>query len=405
MKKKMLLVSTLAILTMILLAACAGSEPSVTQVAIDETPDVTSAELAEATTDPTPEDLAESTPEDSIEQESRFMEIRYATGFSVEYIADDVRIVTDSDNRRILLVPRGQSVPSGFEEYIVIETPVQNALFGATTMIGAIRPFDIWESVGGVIALPEMSGAMDRDFEESGYDIVYFGSTMAPDFELIQLVNPDIAFVNTGDFPQSDLITMLDELDIPYVVHNGFMEPTHQGRLEYMQLIATFFDIDEEAAAFVEEEFAKLAELETIVAGVTDRPLVGMGLIHGGVVHVSGADSYVANQVRDAGGDWIFSHLGPDSTQLSMEEFFAVMADADLWIYPSRMLLHYYDALIALDPIVAEIPVVANRQVWEFHEDYWYLVDQLAQQVIDLAIIFHPDLFPGYEPFHYVPLN
>jgi len=247
---------------------------------------------------------------------------------------------------------------------------------------------------------------MDRDIAASGYDITYFGSQMTPDYELIRHVNPDITFLSTGDFPPTDLIVMLDELDIPYVVHNGFMEPTHQGRLEYMKLVATFFDKDEEAAASVDEELARLAELESIVAGVTDRPLVGWGLIHGGVVHVPGTDSYVANQVRDAGGDWLFSHLpGPDSIQVSMEEFFNVMADADLWIYPSRILLHYHEALIALDPIVAEIPVVANREVWEFHEDYWYHTDQLAQQVIDLAILFHPDLFPGYEPFHYVPLN
>jgi len=176
--------------------------------------------------------------------------------------------------------------------------------------------------------------------------------------------------------------------------------------MEYMQLIATFFDKDEEAAAFIESEFERLAQLEAIVSGVTNRPQIGWGLIHGGVVHVPGVDSYVANQVRDAGGDWIFSHLsGAGSTQLSMEEFFAVMAEADFWIYPSRIQLDSYEALIALDPILAELPVVADRLVWEFHEDYWYLADQLAQQVIDLAIIFHPELFPGQEPFHYVPLN
>jgi len=117
MKRKMLLVSILTILAVVLLTACAGSESVATQVEPDEMPDISSAETAETTADPVPEDPIEPEPEDPTESESSFMELKYATGFSVEYIADDIRIVTDSDNRRILLVPRGQSVPYGFWSY------------------------------------------------------------------------------------------------------------------------------------------------------------------------------------------------------------------------------------------------------------------------------------------------
>jgi len=338
-------------------------------------------------------------------REGTFMEIQYATGFSVEYI-DDLTIVTDAENQQFLLVPRGQAVPDGFEDMTVIFTPVERALVGSTTHMGMIRPFDVWGQVGGIVSTPGSSEAMDLGVEESGYDIAYVGSWMTPDYELILEINPDVAFVYTGTSPQTELITMLEELDIPFAVNNEYMEPTHEGRMEWMLFFAPFFGIDEEVIAFVEEQFEMLEELETLLEGVVDRPRVAWGSYHNGVVWVPGVDSYTANMVRAAGGEYLFSHI-PDtgSAQISVEDFYATLVEADYWIYFSnRNFLPDYDALLALAPIVEDVSVVENRQVWQLHEGYFYFTDQLAQQVVDLAIIFHPDLFPDREPFHYNPL-
>ena len=400
MKKKLILVFTAAMLVVILLASCA-SEPAMPAAAEPaETLEVEEEEELVAD-EPEPDEIVEATER----PEGTFMEIRYATGFTVEYI-DDLTIVTDAEDQQFLLVPRGQTVPDGFDDMTVIFTPVERALFGSTTHVGMISPFDIWGNVGGIVAVPGSNEAMDSDVEESGYDIPYVGSWMTPDYEMIQVINPDIAFVYTGTSPQTELITMLEELNIPVAVNNEYMEPRHEGRMEWMLFFAPFFDIDEEVIAYVEGQFEMLEEMEALLEGVVDKPRVAWGLYHNGVVFVPGVDSYVANKVRAAGGEYLFSHL-PDagSSQISVEDFYATLMDADIWIYSSnRNFVPDYDALLALAPIVEDVPVVVDRQVWQFHEGYWYFTDQLAQQVIDLAIIFHPDLFPDQESFHYIPL-
>jgi len=400
MKKKLILVFTAAMLVVILLASCA-SEPAMPAAAEPaETLEVEEEEELVAD-EPEPDEIVEATER----PEGTFMEIRYATGFTVEYI-DDLTIVTDAEDQQFLLVPRGQTVPDGFEDTTVIFTPVERVLFGSTTHVGMMRPFDIWGQVGGIVSTPGSSEAMDLDVEESGYDITYVGSWMTPDFELIQEINPDIAFVYTGTSPQTELITMLEELDIPFAVNNEYMESTHEGRMEWMLFFAPFFGIDEEVVTFVEDQLEMLVEMEALIEDIVDRPRVAWGSYHNGVVWVPGVDSYTANMVRAAGGEYLFSHI-PDagSAQISVEDFYATLVEADFWIYFSnRNFLPDYDALLALAPIVEDVPVVENRQVWQLHESYFYFTDQLAQQVIDLAVIFHPGLFPDREPFHYNPL-
>ncbi|MCL2401290.1 MAG: hypothetical protein FWC90_01460 [Oscillospiraceae bacterium] len=393
MKKKILFILAASILAIALLASCAAEEQT-TQPA-----DTTPAATAPDTTQPTAP--AETEPAET-EPESRFMEIRYATGFSVEYLADNITIVTDAENQRFLLVPRGQVVPTDVDDdMIVIETPIQRAVFGSTTHVGMIAPFDIWGNVAGIVTPHGQVPYLDADVDASGYDILYLGSWRDPDYELLVLSNPDLVFVYTGSSPQTELITMLEELGIPYAVNNEYMEPTYQGRMEWKLFFAPFFGIDEQVVDYVNNQFAMLEEMYAVVADAAHRPNVAWGLVWQGTIWVSGADSFVANQVRSAGGEWMFDVGG----QISFEEFYAALVDADVFILAmNAQSVPDYESLLAMVPIIENAPVIVHRNVWQFHVGYWYFTDRLAGQVIDLAAIFHPELFPNHAVFNYNPL-
>ncbi|MCL1912711.1 MAG: ABC transporter substrate-binding protein [Eubacteriaceae bacterium] len=333
--------------------------------------------------------------------ESSFMELKYATGFSVEYLENGVKIVTDAENQKFLLVPRGQEAPSGYEDMTVLAIPLQKAVFGSTTHVGMIAPFDVWDCVAGITSAQGTNPEMDKDIAESGCDIKYLGSWSAPDYELMQLINPDLVFVYTGTSALTELIAMLESLGIPYAVNNEYMEARHEGRMEWQLFFAPFFGIDDEAVKYVSEQFAKLDEMNAVIANVVDKPKIAYGSIYQGTVYVSGPDSFVANQVRAAGGEFLHETPG----QLSFEEFFDTLANADLWILSmNENSVANYNALLAMVPVLEDSQVVVDKKIWQFHVGYWYFTDQLADQVLDLAAIFHPGLFPGREPFHYHPL-
>lgn len=336
------------------------------------------------------------------------MKVEHTDAFSVEYLENDVKLICDAENRKFLLVPRGQEVPAGYEDAMVLETPIETALFCSTTQVGMLVPYgDMTQWVDGVT---EGSGGWPFEEIEAGLAdgrVTFVGSFYSPDYEMIQEMNPDISFVYTGSSPQTELIEKLEELGLPYAVDNEYMEATYEGRMEWTKFLAAFFDLDDQAVAYVDEQEARLAEMAETVKDA-DKPKVAWGMIYDGVVYVPNGDSYVARQIAAAGGDYVFKDLlseNSSSSQIGVEEFYETLCSVDVWIYSSNALyLPNYAALLELAPVVADAPVVEAGNVWLFDVDYYYNTHMTDRQVIDLAAIFHPELYPDYEVTQYSAL-
>jgi iron complex transport system substrate-binding protein len=355
---------------------------------------------------PSPSATAETaTPSSSASTDPEQIKIENTDTFSIKALADGVKLVTDAENRKLLLIPRGQDVPSGYEDATVINTPVENVLFCSTTQVCMLRPFgDLWDTIGGVM---QDKGAWPFEEVEAGLadgSMTYVGNGSAPDYELIRELNPDITFVYTGDYGQQDIIAKLEELGLPYAVDNEYMETTHEGRMEWVKFIGTFYNRDADADAYVEGQLQKLSEMEMTVKN-SEKPKVIWGMIYDGTVYVPNGGSYVAKSIEAAGGDYLFKDVEPNSgssSQLSVEEFYDKLTEADIWIYSSNMnYVPDYEALSGLAPITDKAPVVTDKNVWQFSVDYYFATDQSDQQVIELAAIFHPDLYPNYSFVHY----
>ena len=146
-----------------------------------------------------------------------------------------------------------------------------------------LRPLDsetVWNSVAGV------NGERDSwSFEEikKGFDdgrIVNVGGDMGePDYELVQKMNPDLAFVYTGSSPQVGVIEKFEELGIPYAVDNEYMEQTYMGRMEWLRFIAAFYNEDEKVDEIMANAKTALDEMKATVAG-KDKPTVVYGNLY-----------------------------------------------------------------------------------------------------------------------------
>jgi iron complex transport system substrate-binding protein len=94
----------------------------------------------------------------------RELHIRIAENFAIEYLADQVKLLTDSDGNEMLLVPRGQEVPAGYAGRKVIRTPVTHALFTATPPVGYVRALS--EALGDDSLLFDAVGAVTTPAED-----------------------------------------------------------------------------------------------------------------------------------------------------------------------------------------------------------------------------------------------
>ena len=338
------------------------------------------------------------------------MPVLFTDAFSVSYLENGVKKIVDAENRIILLLPDGIPAPDGYDDAVVLQGPIDNVLFCSSTQLCMLRPFgdDIWSVVGGLTDtaetwenyIPAISDGIRNG------DMVYVGGSGMgdPDYELIQELNPDIAFVYTGTSAQSGIIEKLTELGIPYAVDNEYMEATASGRMEWIKFIGAFFDQDEAAVAHVERQAAGLEAMRQHVAG-KDKPKVAWGMVYDGIVYAPNGGSYVANAIEDAGGDYVFADVGVgtgSSSQITVEEFYERSMEADVLIYSSNVnYLPNKTALLELAPVFADFSPVVSGNMWQFSLDYYMSTDRAEEQVIELAKIFYPDLYEGEELRHY----
>lgn len=334
---------------------------------------------------------------------------QYTDAFSIEYLDDGIKKVIDGEGRELILVPKEIDVPEEYADANVVRTPIENVLFMSSTQVCMLRPLDsesVWDSVAGV------NGVRDSwSFEEikKGFDdgrIVNVGGDMGePDYELVQKINPDLAFVYTGSSPQAGVIEKFEELGIPYAVDNEYMEQTYMGRMEWLRFIAAFYNEDDKVDEIMANAKTALDEMKATVAG-KDKPTVVYGNLYDGTVYVASKDSWVANMIADAGGEYLFSDIDVTGTQLSPEEFYAKAKDADIMIYSSTP--EYTPdiaSIVEQAPVLADCKPITEGNVWQLGSSFWTGIDESDKMAVDLAAAFYPDLFPDRETTYFVKMK
>lgn len=335
------------------------------------------------------------------------VEIKYTDAFSIVDYDKDVKLVTDGENQKFLLVPEGKETPEIPEtkDATVVHTPLKNVVYASSTQVSLLKPFfedEDWNSVAGVTAkaeewyIDEVKTGMEKG------DITFVGGDGMgePDFELIQSLNPDMVVVYTGEYGQQTTLAKMKELGIPCMVVNDYTENDDMGRMEWTRFLAAFYNKDKEATQFMSEKEELLKEIQADVTG-KPSPKVVWASAYEGTVYVPNGGSYVAKQIEKAGGDYVFADLNPyqgSSTQLTLEEFYEKAKDADAFIYStSKLYMPSIADLKAVSPLLEDFKSVKDGNVYCFAPSYYMDLDKTVEGVKDLAKIFHGDVYPDWQ--------
>lgn len=331
--------------------------------------------------------------------------IKYAKNFSIQYLDDDVKIVTDSDGRDLLLVPSEADVPSGHDDCILIRTPLTHAFYGSTTHVGYMGFFgkdSLYDSIAAVAteqARWTTPQVLER-FESGQIQYIAAASGMSlPDAETVLDLNPDVYF--TVAYPGQDRLTQYEDVGITYVSVGEWMESSSYAAMEWVKFFGAFYNEDELADQIFETKYAEMEEMRLMCADIpaTERPVVAFGLVSSGVIYTRASDSSTALEVESAGGTYYVDDLfGEGSLRIGMEEFFVNAKDADIIIYTS-MLSYTPDkaALLEIEPLFAETKAFQNDQIYVYADDYYMNSAAVDVKYADLVTIIHPELMPDHE--------
>ena len=225
--------------------------------------------------------------------------------FSVNEIDEGIHEIRDGDGSIFVLVQRGKKVPANYNKNQIIQAPVKRVIAYSPYNIAMLKVLGVLdEALVGVTreyedwVIPEV-----RKGIEAGR-ITYVGEAGSVDYEKIKEISPEL--VLTWD---RAAIPMLNELEIPAIITTAGTAMNLDTRLGFTRFLAYLFDRGKEADAFIARVNKTVDWISAITASVSRRPKVIWGDIYEKRVLIEPGNSWVAEIIRHAGGEYIFDDV------------------------------------------------------------------------------------------------
>ncbi len=225
--------------------------------------------------------------------------------FSVKETSEGIHEIRDGDGSIFVLVQRGKKVPAGYNKSQIIQVPVKRVIAYSAYNIAMLKVLGVLDdTLAGVTTeyedwvIPEVKKGI-----EDGR-ITYIGEAGAVDYEKIKEISPEL--VLTWD---RAAIPMLNELEIPAIITTSATAMNLDTRLEFTRFLAYLFGREKEADLFIARVNKTVDQISQITASVSRRPRVIWGDIFEKRVLIEPGNSWVAEIIRHAGGEYVFDDI------------------------------------------------------------------------------------------------
>ena len=301
--------------------------------------------------------------------------------------------------------PPAESFAAGTQ---FIEVPAGDVIALSTTQLPVLSQLGLLDRLVGIDSAAYINAdevlamAADGKIAEVG-----FGAEI--NIELVLSLEPQMA-LSYGFDPATDAHPILLDAGVFTALDASWRELSPLGRAEWLKFIALFYNLEAKAAARYDDVVSQYEAARQLAAGaaLAEQPTVLLNsfLGYADAWFIPGADTYVGQFVRDAGGRPLLSQAGSTASQgLSFEVVYDGGLAADIWLVDTFGVDSQSD-LLALDSRFGDFAAFQSGDVWNNNRDqnanggsnvyeagathpHWILQDLIA--------IFHPQLLPDHE--------
>lgn len=287
-----------------------------------------------------------------------------------------------------------------------IQIPIQKIVVTSTTHV---PPLELLNKVNTLVGFPNtnyISSETTRKRINSG-EIKDLGGGAQMNVEMLMSLKPDVV-MSFGVDKEHNSHKILEKLNIITLYNADWVEHSPLGRAEWMLLFGCLFDeFEESKAAFCQIKKAYINN-RNIAALNAKKPKVISGAPYEGKWYVPQGNSWAAQLIADAGGDYIWkANQGFGSEVLSVEEVLVSAQHAEFWIAPGQFTS--YEQLFKSDPKIKVIQAVKDKKVYTFSLKrgekggviYYEEASSRPDKVLeDMIKILHPNTLPRTE-LHY----
>jgi iron complex transport system substrate-binding protein len=344
---------------------------------------------------------------------------RYASGFSVQkqdkYTLVQVRDPWQQSRDVIftyVLARDTEAVPDSLKDLPLIEIPVERVVVLSTTHVAMIEQLDCGESIVGISGAAYIYSPHIRAGIEKGL-VRDVGYGQGLDFEAIVKLEPDLLFLYGVEGNVMTILEKLRDLGIPAVFCGEYLETHPLGKAEWIRYFSLFFDKEEDAAGFFLQIDSAYRALAALIPADRARPMVLNGLPWKDTWYMAGGNSFAAQLIADAGGDYLWSdNPSSQAVPLDLESVYLRAVQADIWINPGAA--GSLEDILFLDQRLGALEAVRGGRVFNNDarlsagggNDYWESGTVRPDLVLaDLISVFHPDLLPDHSFVYYRKLK
>lgn len=312
---------------------------------------------------------------------------------------------------RYLVLKEGAKVEkSGFDA--VVQLPISKVVLTSTTQVPHL---DMLSETDKLIGFPQtdlISSPATRARIDAG-KVTDLGSGPSANPEMVIDLQPDWIMISTlgEDLRYLDLFA---QANVPALINGEYVEQNPLGRAEWIKFTGILLGKYEEAVAEFEKIKNAYQEAEKLASQLpaNNRPKVLSGVMYQDIWYAPGAESWGAQILQNAGGDYVFSdQTGSGSLQLNYEFVLDRAAEAEVWIGSAD----FSD----IKTMGSNEPRYRNFQAWKTGQIYTYTAKKGATGGLeyfelgyvrpdlilkDLIKILHPALLPEYELYFYQKL-
>lgn len=344
-------------------------------------------------------------------------EISYANGFEIAYFKGYKTITLHnpwpgSDQAFVYVLVEKDHLLLDPEAYdAVVEIPISNIVVTSTTHIPSLEMLGVTEKLIGFPNLDYISSEFTRGLIADG-KITELGKNEDINTEVLIELNPDVVvtFAVEGN---NKTVATIQKTGIPVMYNADWTETSPLGKAEWIKFFGALFNKEKEADSIFKNIETEYLAAKKIASEAATKPTVLSGAMYRDVWYLPQGDSWAAQFIHDANGDYLWQDSeGTGSLSLNLEAVLEKGQDASYWIGPGQF--------TSLNQLAETHSVYTQFQAYEVGEVYSFtnkkgatggvLYYELAPNRPDIVLkdiikILHPKLLPTHELFFFSKLN
>lgn len=342
---------------------------------------------------------------------------KYAQGFSIEK-KKNYKLVTvknpwqgakNIEYKYALVHKLSKLFPEITEkDAITIPVPVNKIVCMSTTHIAMLDLLDETKSIAGISGCQNVYNKKVRKLIEDK-KIIEVGFNQSLNYEKLVELKPDFIMVFGVGSGISNQIEKLKSLGIKVVINAEYLESSPLGKAEWCKFVSSFFNKEKMA----EQKFSQIEKeynnCKNKVQNINKKPSILCNIPWKGTWYVPGGNSYFAQLIKDAGGNYLWKNDNSrKSLSLNIESILLKAGDADIWLNTGQAKVK--EDILKVDERLKNFTAYNKNSLFNNNarqnkigmNDFWESSVINPHLILkDLIKIMHPNILPEHNFVYY----